>query len=304
MTYPTTRTTGRLAAGLALAVALFATSARAAKPVTGRYVRIDIPGVKTLSLAEVQVFSGKTNVALKCKTTQSSVGHSGAGSRAVDGNADGEWGRGSITHTVENIERVVEIAAPFYMARFEVTNAQFARFAPKHDSRYIDGRGKDRSNRGRPINGPTYPAVRMTWKQADAFAKWLTKTTGYRCSLPTEEQWEYARRAGAAGPLPRGRTSSAPTPGNRARPNAWGLCDLEDNVAEWTATDYDAGAAKVYQTARPAAPLKGVRGSTWDDKLRMAPTTARWRYPNCQPVYNVGFRVVCEAPDSKVATEE
>jgi len=79
---------------------------------------------------------------------------------------------------------------------------------------------------------------------------------------------------------------------------------LEDNVAEWTATDYTPGGAKLYQTAPPVAPLKVVRGATWDDKLRIAPTTFRWRYPHCQPVYNVGFRVICEAPEPKVATKE
>jgi len=78
--------------------------ASAAGPVAGRYVHVTIPGPgHTLSLAEVQVFSGGKNVALKCKTVQNSTASAGVSSRAVDGRTDGEWSRGSITHTVEGM---------------------------------------------------------------------------------------------------------------------------------------------------------------------------------------------------------
>jgi len=204
----------------------------------------------------------------------------------------------------ENTERVVEIAKPFYIAQFEVTNAQFARFAPDHDSRYIDGRGKDRSNRGRPINGPKYAAVRMTWKQAAAFCEWLSKKTGRRCSLPTEEQWEYACRAGADGPLPRARGASSSMPPGRGKSNAWRISDMTENVAEWTASTYDPRGAAPFQDAALVADTRVVRGSTWDDKARMAPTISRWRYRTCHPVYNVGFRVVCDVPQTKVVAKD
>lgn len=72
-----------------------------AKGVIGRYVRIDLKGRQTLSLAEVQVFSNGTNVALKKKATQINVGSGGTPDKAVDGNTAGIYGMGSITHTVE-----------------------------------------------------------------------------------------------------------------------------------------------------------------------------------------------------------
>ncbi len=72
--------------------------------VAGRYVHISLPGNgHTLSLAEVQVFSGDENVALKKKTTQSNTSHGGDSARAVDGNTNGDWGKGSITHTAEGM---------------------------------------------------------------------------------------------------------------------------------------------------------------------------------------------------------
>lgn len=68
--------------------------------VNGRYVRVFIPHTQaTLSLAEVQVFSGGENVALKKPSRQSSTDAGGVAARAVDGNTSGEWGDGSVTHT-------------------------------------------------------------------------------------------------------------------------------------------------------------------------------------------------------------
>ncbi len=67
----------------------------------GRYVRIDLPGNdKTLSLAEVQVFSGSENIAFQGKASQSSVAYKGRANRAIDGNTDGDYfGANSTTHT-------------------------------------------------------------------------------------------------------------------------------------------------------------------------------------------------------------
>lgn len=69
---------------------------------TGRYVRVSLAGTgKILSLAEVQVLSNSTNVALNKTATQSSSFTQGAGepSKAVDGNTSGLWANGSISHT-------------------------------------------------------------------------------------------------------------------------------------------------------------------------------------------------------------
>ncbi len=69
--------------------------------VKGRFVRIELGSTATLSLAEVQVFSGATNIALSGKATQSSVAEGGAPDRAIDGNTDGYFSAGSVTHTVQ-----------------------------------------------------------------------------------------------------------------------------------------------------------------------------------------------------------
>ena len=71
----------------------------------GRYVRIELPGrSRTLTLAEVEVFAGGSNVARGGKATQSSTSNSGDASRAIDGNRDPAYGGGGQTHTQENTE--------------------------------------------------------------------------------------------------------------------------------------------------------------------------------------------------------
>ena len=81
--------------------------------VQGDMVKIKLTGSNAvLSLAEVEVYgridlnaptlppvTTPTNVALSKPTAQSSTGYGGSSSRAVDGNTDGNWNRGSVTHT-------------------------------------------------------------------------------------------------------------------------------------------------------------------------------------------------------------
>ncbi|HEY2586419.1 MAG TPA: DUF1553 domain-containing protein [Tepidisphaeraceae bacterium] len=72
-----------------------------AKPVSGRYVRIELPGKEQiLSLAEVQVFHGSENVARHGKAKQSSTDFDGPAKLAIDGNTDGDFRKAkSTTHT-------------------------------------------------------------------------------------------------------------------------------------------------------------------------------------------------------------
>ena len=69
--------------------------------VSGRFLRIEIPGQeKILSLAEVQVFSGAENLAVKGEATQSSTAFDGPAKLAIDGNTNGHYAEAkSTTHT-------------------------------------------------------------------------------------------------------------------------------------------------------------------------------------------------------------
>ncbi|MBM4039250.1 MAG: hypothetical protein FJ290_12120 [Planctomycetes bacterium] len=171
----------------------------------------------------------------------------------------------------------VKIDKPFYLGKVEITNEQFALFDPAHDSGYISVFNKDHSDRGRAVNRPTQPAVRISWKQAMDFCYWLSQKTGRKFTLPTEAQWEWAARAGTDTPLYWGdckadfgklanladqqvnqlciRDSPKWIPAimsvndgscvtdsvgkyGPASANAFGLLDMAGNVAEWTLSAY------------------------------------------------------------------
>jgi putative heme-binding domain-containing protein len=71
----------------------------------GRYVRIELPGKKkTLTLAEVEVYSLGRNVALQGKASQKNTAHGGEAGKAIDGNKSGNYGDGGQTHSEENTD--------------------------------------------------------------------------------------------------------------------------------------------------------------------------------------------------------
>lgn len=185
----------------------------------------------------------------------------------------------------------------------EVSNAEFAEFDPAHDSRYAEGRGKDRTTRGTPLNRPEQPVCRVTWREAAAFCDWLSRKTGAACALPTEaewtagcaeggdlniagrclEKWNYGRHEPKHND---GHMFAAPA--GWGRPNALGLRNMLGNVKEWTATPW---------RRRPTEPdgaadaLYVVKGGSWSDTRREANRDWSWRYADYKPVYDVGFRV-------------
>jgi putative heme-binding domain-containing protein len=67
----------------------------------GRYVRVELPGVRTLTLAEVEVYSRGRNVARQGKATQKDTAFGGDARRAIDGNRSGDYGDHGQTHTRE-----------------------------------------------------------------------------------------------------------------------------------------------------------------------------------------------------------
>jgi formylglycine-generating enzyme required for sulfatase activity len=174
----------------------------------------------------------------------------------------------------------VIIEKGFWIARRETTNAQYACFDPTHDSGLETGEqyqfGDD--ERGHRLNRPEQPVVRVSWHQAAAFCRWLSRRTGLKIELPTEAQWEYACRAGTGSPLwygtrdddfsqvanlsdathhtvdyPHVPTALPPwrpadvrfddrwrvsAPSGTFLPSPWNLFDMHGNVAEWTRTTY------------------------------------------------------------------
>ena len=77
-------------------------SGGAKKGTIGRIVRIELPRNGTLTLAEVEVYSGGTNVARRGRASQKNTAHGGDANRAIDGNTNGDYNAAGQTHTEEN----------------------------------------------------------------------------------------------------------------------------------------------------------------------------------------------------------
>ncbi len=140
----------------------------------------------------------------------------------------------------------VTLSQAFLMGATEVTNAQYEQFDPGHKKR----RGQLGFSKS-----DDEAVVFVTWHEAVAFCRWLSKKEAKPYRLPTEAEWEYACRAGTASPfstgdsLPRdclknARESWFPSPRGRndevvslvvgqTPPNPWGLYDMHGNVEEW-----------------------------------------------------------------------
>ncbi|MCX5682090.1 MAG: formylglycine-generating enzyme family protein, partial [Planctomycetota bacterium] len=187
----------------------------------------------------------------------------------------GEFIMGDVAGALdERPQTRIRVDKPFWMGRVEVTNGQYALFDSLHDSRYINVFNKDQSTQGEAANRPQQPVIRVSWKEAMDFCKWLSVKSGRKFTLPTEAQWEYACRAGTATAMNYGDLAAdfgkfanladqrieslcrANSPKwipaivqvndgaiitenvGKYQANAWGLQDMHGNVGEWTLSTY------------------------------------------------------------------
>ncbi len=96
----------------------------------GRFVRVELSGnQRTLTLAEVEVFSGNSNVARRGKATQKNTSNGGDASRAIDGNSHPEWSKNGQTQTDEGTQNPwweVDLIAEHPIERIVIHNREGA----------------------------------------------------------------------------------------------------------------------------------------------------------------------------------
>jgi formylglycine-generating enzyme required for sulfatase activity len=231
-------------------------------------------------------------------------------------------------HPDEQPAHEVAIAKPFAVGKFEVTVADFARFAAatgyKTDAERgngcytFDGPAKLWSFvEGTSWKNPNFaqaddhPVVCVSWNDAVAYARWLSEQTGVAYRLPTEAEWEYVARAGTGTHYGFGNTDECDsinccktgttwltkqtrTVGSYIA-NPFGVFDTAGNAWEWTASEYSNrynGKETQASDATQISTQRVVRGGSWYSFA--IDTRAGYRGKNWpQERYStVGFRVV------------
>jgi formylglycine-generating enzyme required for sulfatase activity len=186
----------------------------------------------------------------------------------------------------------VKINAPFYIGKYEITQAQWKKIMGNNPAYYQQSKVDDKSD--------LHPVENITYRMALRFVHKLNRLEKGKAlyRLPTEFEWEYAARAGkqddiswseiqASAVIARQSTSRV----GQKRPNAWGIYDMLGNVWEWTQDYYN---EKIF--ADPVPPNHGkqhvLKGASFFGDVKNATYMTHAAGPGSG--YDVGLRLVME----------
>ena len=198
------------------------------------------------------------------------------------------------------------------MGKCEVTQAQWeAVMSDAHSgpgARVVNVDGAAVSNRPSRFQGAALPVESVSWEDVALFLKRLNaRDTRQAWRLPTEAEWEYACRAGGErepglGAIAwyKANSGDRTQPVATKEPNAWGLHDMQGNVAEWVQDWYSPDYYEDSPAADPKGPEAGpetgsyrvIRGSCWHNTSENCRAAIRgFDFPVSRFDY-VGFRLV------------
>jgi formylglycine-generating enzyme required for sulfatase activity len=202
----------------------------------------------------------------------------------------------------ERPQHRVELGA-FSISKHEVSFSEYDRFARATGRRLPRDEGWGRGNQ---------PVINVSWKDANAYVRWLSGQTGHTYRLPTESEWEFAARAGTTrdhwwdpdtDPVP-ANCFDCGSPWGGKRPaavgsfpaNALGLHDTAGNVKEWTEDCYFPNYKDATQdgSARQGrrCSQRVVRGGSYSSPVDSLRSAKRGQYDQETRLDNLGFRVV------------
>jgi len=210
-------------------------------------------------------------------------------------------GASSIVSPDEVPRHEVNISS-FMVSVYEVTFAEYYRFAS------ATGRKKPSSN-GWDIK--VHPVVDVSWDDALAYTRWLSKQTGMRYRLLSEAEWEYVARSGTTTSFWWGIkagagnahcfdcksdfSTSKPAKVGTYKPNAFGVYDTAGNLFEWVHDCYH----RNYQDAPTDGSVweggdcdvRVVRGGSYGSPASSMRVENRDKFKSGKGQYNVGIRV-------------
>jgi len=207
----------------------------------------------------------------------------------------------------------------YWIARYPVTNAQYTHFLadnPHHPVPYLDEERSapynwDSQTRKYPSGKGDHPVVLVSWEDAAAYCRWLSRVTGGYYRLPTEEEWEKAARGGRPemrrypwGDEWRSGVCNTREPGRNGTTSVrefeevnrspFGIVDMAGNVWEWTDSWYGPYPGSSYERSHFGVPRRVVRGGSWINSSWDARISCRGRYePDVRRPY-LGFRIASD----------
>lgn len=196
---------------------------------------------------------------------------------------------------------------PFSMGKYEITFDEYELFA-RLTNRNLPS--DEAWGKGR------LPVINVSWKDADAYAQWLSERTGKHYRLPTEAEWEYAARAGTGTRYWWG-DEMKPDMENCTRclsdwkgqaekktqtslvglfkPNAFPLYDMAGNVLEWVADcwhdNYDNAPNDGSAWSLDDCKERVFRGGSWASEPKEVRSAFRTRYKPSGQFDRAGFRL-------------
>jgi formylglycine-generating enzyme required for sulfatase activity len=189
----------------------------------------------------------------------------------------------------------VTIKSPFYIGKFEVTQAQYESIMGTNPSKF---------------KGDDLPVDSITWGEAIEFCRKMSELTGHKYRLPTEAEWEYACRASTKTTFFWGndfdesygwyRKNSGGTshPVGEKSPNAWGLYDMCGNIEEWCVDWYKKSYKNKEHEIDPQGPSSGTlrvrRGGCWQHSIPCLRSGNRFYFDPDERSNQIGFRIVRE----------
>ncbi len=236
----------------------------------------------------------------------------------------------------------VRITKPFYMGVYDVTVKEFRDFvddtkyktdAEKGDGGMIFSNKEDRWVPQKNMKwdsvpwkiADNQPVVFVSWNDAQAFCKWLSRKEKLHYRLPTEAEWEMACRGGAVwvrypwgNKLPGDRDTNFGdgnpklpaslttvndgyeyvSPVGSYPPNGFGLYDMDGNVMEWVQDYYDRNYYETSPINDPQGPATGSgrvnKGGNWFASPADCRCAFRGFSGETMSFWNLGFRVVME----------
>lgn len=193
----------------------------------------------------------------------------------------------------------VSVAA-FEIDRYEVTNAEFARFVEATGYQTDAEKSNDPSPWQAYFTGgkENYPVVKVSWNDAQAYCEWAGKR------LPAESEWEKAARgtdqltypwgdewdaskvnskeSGLRGPVTVGSFPQGASP--------YDVMDMAGNVWEWTASWYNGYPQTTFNSNYFGETFKVLRGGGWFSDQSQVRTTQRNANSPDAANDDIGFR--------------